>query len=204
MSCSVVGSRSARCSMTPAAYTLARMSPTCLGGNGSAGGIPRLAAIARSPRSVIRTATAGCSRRSRRGCPGASTQRQQPSHRRTIWRARFGAPRPHTASTRSGSAGQIRTGPTGTPNTWWRSRLGRSCRLERRRRHRHRRRGGPQGLKIPIRFGGPRSPGECSAGARLIRWTLLGGLCFRSWKAWVRLPVPRRAWLHFPLPPRLL
>ena len=28
------------------------------------------------------TATVGCSRRSRRGCPGASTQRQRPSHRR--------------------------------------------------------------------------------------------------------------------------
>jgi hypothetical protein len=26
---------------------------------------------------------------------------------------------------------QIRTGPTGTPSTWWRSRLGRSCRRER-------------------------------------------------------------------------
>ena len=31
-----------------------------------------------------------------------------------------------------------RTGPTGTPRTWWRSRPGRSCRRERLRRHRRR------------------------------------------------------------------
>ena len=49
--------------------------PYLLGGFGSAVRIPRIAAIARSPRSLIRTATAGCSRRSRRGFPGASTLR---------------------------------------------------------------------------------------------------------------------------------
>ena len=56
-----------------------RTSPTCLGGSGSAVRIPSIAATARSPRSMIRTATAGCSRRSRRGCPVASTPRRRPS-----------------------------------------------------------------------------------------------------------------------------
>ena len=37
-------------------------------------------------------------------------------------------------------ASATRTGPTGTPRTWWRSRPGRSCRRERLRRDRHRRR----------------------------------------------------------------
>jgi catechol 2,3-dioxygenase-like lactoylglutathione lyase family enzyme len=45
--------------------------------------------------------------------------------------ARFGVRRPPTSSTRGTAARQIRTGPTGTPNTWRRSRLGRSCRRER-------------------------------------------------------------------------
>ena len=44
---------------------------------------------------------------------------------------RCGARRPPTASTRSASARPTRTGPTGTPSTWWRSRPGRSCRRER-------------------------------------------------------------------------
>ena len=131
LSCWVAASRSARCSMTPAAYTVAQMSPTCLGGNGSAVGTPSIAATARSPRSMIPTATVGCSRRSRRGCPGASTQRQRPSHRRETWRAHFAAPRPRTESTRSASAGQMRTGPTGTPSKWWRSRAERSFRRNR-------------------------------------------------------------------------
>ena len=43
-------------------------------GSASAVRIPRIAATAPSPRSVIRTATAGCCRRSRRGFPGASTR----------------------------------------------------------------------------------------------------------------------------------
>jgi catechol 2,3-dioxygenase-like lactoylglutathione lyase family enzyme len=47
----VAASRSARCSTTPAACTLARTSPTCLGGSGSAVRIPSIAATARSPRS---------------------------------------------------------------------------------------------------------------------------------------------------------
>ncbi len=133
----VAASDAARCSTTPAACTLARTSPTCLGGSGSAVRIPSIAATARSSRSAIPTATAGCCRRSRRGCPVASTPRRQPSRRRTIWRARFGVQKPPTDSTKSASGRDAtRTGRTGTPRTWWRSRLGRSCRSERLCRHR--------------------------------------------------------------------
>jgi hypothetical protein len=85
-------SRSARCS-TPPASTLARTSPTCLDGCRSAVQIPGMAATARSPRSVIRMATAGCSRKSQRGCPVASAQPRRPSHRQMISRARFGRAR---------------------------------------------------------------------------------------------------------------
>ena len=46
---------------------------------------PSIAATARSPRSMIRTATAGCSRRSRRGCPGVSPGTRR-TRRRAIWR----------------------------------------------------------------------------------------------------------------------
>ena len=63
--------RSAKCSTTPPACTRARTSPTCLDGSGSAVRMPSIAATGRSLRSVIRTATAGCSRKSRRGCPVA-------------------------------------------------------------------------------------------------------------------------------------
>jgi predicted enzyme related to lactoylglutathione lyase len=62
-------STQARCFTTAAACTLARTSPTCLGGSGSAVRIPSIAATARSPRSAIPTATAGCCRRSQRACP---------------------------------------------------------------------------------------------------------------------------------------
>ena len=134
----IAASRSARCSTTPTACTLARTSPTCLGGSGSAARIPSIAATARSPRSAIRTATAGCCRRSRPGCPDASTLPRLRSPRRTIWRARFGVRRPPTASTRSAPGNATRTGPTGTPRTWWRSSPAKSCRNERLRRDRHR------------------------------------------------------------------
>jgi catechol 2,3-dioxygenase-like lactoylglutathione lyase family enzyme len=100
-----------------------------------------IAAPGRSLRSVIRTATAGCSRKSRRGCPVASTLRRRLSRRRTIWRARFGVRRPHTASTKSAPAANVtKTGPTGTPSTWCASRPAKSCRNERLERDRHRRR----------------------------------------------------------------
>jgi len=67
-------SRSAKSSTTPAPCTLARTSPTCLAGSGSAVRIPSIAAIAPLLRSMIRTATAGCCRRSRRGFPDVSPE----------------------------------------------------------------------------------------------------------------------------------
>ena len=108
--CSPAASRSARCS-TAAARTPARTSPICSGGAASAVRTPSMAATARSLRSAIPTATAGCSRRSRRGCPAASTPRPRPSPRRAIWRLRSGAPRPRTASTRSGPASAMPNWP---------------------------------------------------------------------------------------------
>ena len=74
-----------------------------------------------------------CVRRSRPGFPGASPLARLRSAPQMTWRARFGARRPLTASTRSASARRIRTGPIGTPSTWWRSKLGRNCRRERTR-----------------------------------------------------------------------
>ena len=94
-------------------------------------------ATAPSPRSATRTATAGCCRRSRRGCPAASTPPRRRSRSASDLASAFGVRRPPTASTRSASAQPTRTGPTGTPRTWWRSRPGRSCRRERLRRHNH-------------------------------------------------------------------
>jgi catechol 2,3-dioxygenase-like lactoylglutathione lyase family enzyme len=88
---------------------------------------PIATAMARSPRSVILTATAGYSRRSRRGYRAGSTRRSPPSRRPAIWRAHFVAPRPPTASTSSARVRPTRTGPTGTPRTWWRNRRARNC-----------------------------------------------------------------------------
>jgi len=59
----------------PAACTLARTSPICLDGLGLAAWIPNIAATARSPRSAIRTATAGCSRKSPPDCRTRGRQR---------------------------------------------------------------------------------------------------------------------------------
>ena len=64
------------------------------------------------------------------GFPGASTRRRRRSAPRATWPTRCGALRPPTASMRSASGQPTRTGPTGTPSTWWRSRPGRSCRHE--------------------------------------------------------------------------
>ena len=55
--------------------------------SGSAVRIPSVAATARSPRSAIRTATAGCSRRSPRDCPDAWTRTTRHSPRRPTLRA---------------------------------------------------------------------------------------------------------------------
>ena len=108
--------------------------PTCLGGSGSAVRIPSTAATARSPRSAIRTATAGCSRRSPCDCPDAWTRTPRHSPRRLSSRPRSAVRRPRTASTRSGPASTMRTGRTGTPSTSSGSRPARSCRHEQRLR----------------------------------------------------------------------
>ena len=66
----------------------------------------------------------------RRDCPDAWTPTTRPSPRRPNSRARSGVRRPRMASTRSGPAGTMRTGRTGTPSTWSASRPARSCRHE--------------------------------------------------------------------------
>ena len=64
-------------------------------------------ATARSPRSATPTATAGCCRRSRPGCPAGSTPAATSfALGRRPGRARCGGRRPPTASTRSASAGR--------------------------------------------------------------------------------------------------
>src|SRR4051794_13643923 len=70
MNCLRVALMRARCSMTLAAYTLARISPTCLDGSGLAVRTPTIAATAPSSRSPIPTTTVGCCRKSRSGFPG--------------------------------------------------------------------------------------------------------------------------------------
>ena len=105
---------------------------------------PIVVAMARTPPSAIPTATAGCSKRSRHGCPAASTRRRPPSCRRATWLGRFGVRRPPTASTRSGSARQTPTGRIGTPSTWWPSGRATNCRPDPRRRRDRRRWYGPR------------------------------------------------------------
>ena len=70
-SSSRAGSRRARCSTMRAAYTPDRINPISSDGCGSAAEIPSIEATVLSYRSAIRTETAGCSRRLRRGWPGA-------------------------------------------------------------------------------------------------------------------------------------
>ena len=94
--------------------------------------IPSSAATARSPGSTIRTATAGCSRKSPRGCPDAWTLTRHSAHRPTS-QPRFGVRQPRMASTRSATAASMmRIGRTGTPRTSLRNRPARNCRNERR------------------------------------------------------------------------
>ena len=90
------------------------------------------AATSPTPRSKIRTATAGCCRRSPRGSRAGSTRMRRASPPYRIWRARSGARRRPTASTRSGPACGMQIGPAGTPHTWSRSNPARHCRPERR------------------------------------------------------------------------
>jgi len=95
-------------------------------GPGNLALIPSARATDRSSHSTTPTAIRGWSRRSRRGSPGGSTPLARRSRPRRIWSARFGAPRPPTASTRS-APGETRTGPPGTPRTSRPSRPGRTC-----------------------------------------------------------------------------
>ncbi len=92
--------------------------------------IPNIRATARSPRSMIRMATAGCFSRSRPGLPDASTRPRPRSDPQATWRARFAEQRPPTGSTRSAPGSATRTGPTGTPRTWSRNRPAQTCRRE--------------------------------------------------------------------------
>ena len=75
--------------------------PYLFGSAGSAVRIPSAAPTARMPRSRIRTATAGCSRRSPRGLPGRVDRTRRRSHRWPTSRARSAVRRQRTASTRS-------------------------------------------------------------------------------------------------------
>jgi catechol 2,3-dioxygenase-like lactoylglutathione lyase family enzyme len=106
--------------------------PYLSGTRGSAGRIRYGAATARSPRSRIRTVTAGCSRRLPRDCPDAWTRPTPPSPHRMNSQPRSAARRPRMANMRNGPAGTMRTGRTGTPTTSSRSRPARSCRYRRR------------------------------------------------------------------------
>jgi catechol 2,3-dioxygenase-like lactoylglutathione lyase family enzyme len=108
--------------------------PSCLGGSGSAVRIRTTAATARTPRSAIRTATAGFCKRSPCDCPDAWMRTPRHSRRRPSSRPRSAVRRPRTASTRSGPASTMRTGRTGTPSTSSGSRPAISCRHEQRRR----------------------------------------------------------------------
>ena len=84
--------------------TPGRTSPICSGGSGLRPAIPSIAATAPSPRSAIRTATAGCCRRSPRDCPDAWMPTSRPSPRRRSSPPRFRRAGAAMASTRSGPA----------------------------------------------------------------------------------------------------
>ena len=126
--------------------------------------IRRGAATPPTPRSATRTATAGCCRRSPPDCPDAWTRTRRASPRLPSSPARSAARRPRMASTRRAPASGMRTGRTGTPRTWWRSRPASRCRHEQRpRRHRRRRRAG--------------RPRAAQQGRSVERQASLDGLC---------------------------
>ena len=86
--------------------------------------------------------------------PGRVDADTRHSPRRLSSRPRSAVRRPRTASTRSGPASEMRTGPTGTPSTWSASRPASRCRHEQRlRRHRHRRRLAGRALRRRARRG---------------------------------------------------
>ena len=92
--------------------------------------------------------------------------------RRSRERAQAGRP-PPTASTRSAPARPMRTGPSGTPRTWWRSRPATSSRRDRLRRHRPRRRRARRALRRRAGRGRP-ARRRRRARARRRRVLLLG------------------------------
>ena len=92
----------------------------------------RGAATPRTPRSAIRTATSGCCRRSPRDCPDAWTLTTRHSPRQPSSPQRSAVRRSPTAPTKSVSASEMRTGPTGTPSTLFASRPASRCRPEQR------------------------------------------------------------------------
>ena len=94
------------------------------------GADPSAAATAHLPRSAIPTAMAGCSRRSRRDCRDGSRATARHSLRRLRWPQHCAARRRHMASTKSGPAGTMRTGPIGTPIISSASRRASRCRPE--------------------------------------------------------------------------
>ena len=89
------------------------------------------AATSRTPRSTIRTATAGCCRRSPRDCPDGWTRTTRHSPRRLNSRPRSDVRRPRTASTRSGpAASEMQNWPDWYAEYMVASRPARSCRHE--------------------------------------------------------------------------
>ena len=92
------------------------------------------ASIARSRRSAMQTATAGCSRKSPLDYPDGGTRTARHSPPQPSSRSHSDVPRPHTANTKSGAASAMRIGRTGTLNTSSASRLAKSCQHEQRLR----------------------------------------------------------------------
>ena len=105
-----------------------------------AGPPPTTRPTAPSPPSATPTATRGCCRRSRSGFPAASTPTETAfaSTADLADAMRRAVGRPRRAREAHRAASTTRTGPTGTPPTWSRSRPGPSCRHERRHETRER------------------------------------------------------------------
>ena len=93
----------------------------------SAGLSPITPAIAPTPPFVIRMGTGGSYRRLRHAWRAALTLGPRRSRQGTIWRARFGAQRRPMDGMKHEPGKPIRTGPTGTPSTWWRSTPATTC-----------------------------------------------------------------------------
>jgi catechol 2,3-dioxygenase-like lactoylglutathione lyase family enzyme len=104
-------------------------SPICSAVSGSAARTPHAAATSLWPRSAIRTATAGCSRKLPRGFP-VVWRPTRPLPRQQISRPRCGAPQRRMASMRNEQASMMWAGRTGTPSTSSASRRASHCHPE--------------------------------------------------------------------------